>query len=256
VRMRELLTLLAALLAVALHSAPASALTAPQASLRAARTPSCRSRGLQLLPFSAPFSEPDDPSGFFQEHLSVHQSLQAAGMHFGEAHEVLAADESWRYTGKLYVLLSGEGEEEGVYTLMAPSRREECFVLAFVEADQAERFALQLEAEDFELLRYECWPADLLLDFCDEAGLMLGLVPEGELILPPSDNAYTELPDNQDIMPITEEGHVEMVAALERIYSMERTPEVNLQLQRMLRMRRPRVEEDSAVNWPMSWGGE
>ena len=42
------------------------------------------------------------------------------------------------------------------------------------------------------------------------------------------------------------------VKTLERIFNMEEitSPEVHRQLSRMYAMRRPRIEEDTAVNWP------
>ena len=195
----------------------------------------------QLPSFDEDFVE-DAPTD-----VPFHHGLQTADVKFGQADEVLADNPSWREEGHLWVLLFGSGESEGIYTLRHPQDTEH-FVVAFEDADEASRFAMLLEAEDFELPRSEPWPGELLSEFCTSTGLSIGLVLHGELVMPPSQNQWT--PAEQ--LPTTLH-----VKSLERIFNMEEitSPEIHRQLQRMYAMRRPRMEEDTAVNWPQSWNG-
>lgn len=193
---------------------------------------------------------PGFDDGFVEEQaptdVPFHHGLRAADVKFGKADEVLADNPSWREeSGHLWVLLFGSGESEGIYTLRHP-RDFEYFVVAFEDAEEASRFAMLLEAEDFELPRSEPWPGELLSEFCTSTGLSIGLVLRGELVMPPSQNQWT--PAEQ--LPTTLH-----VKSLERIFNMEEitSPEIHRQLQRMYAMRRPKMEEDTAVNWPQSW---
>jgi hypothetical protein len=259
-----------ATLVLALSTAPTRALVAPRVyyathirEVRAARL--CMALGYEPS-FEDSFLEeqlPGVPDGFLEEptprleddglteqqqqvpDAPFHHALGQSNVKFAQdAEELLATETAWRVSGHLWVLLFGSGQGEGIYTLKHP-RDSEFFVLAFEEPEEASRFAMQLEAEDFELPRAEPWPGELLCEFCSSTGLSLGLVLGGELVMPPSKNQFAPVED----LPAS--FHVK---TLERIFNMEEitSPEVHRQLSRMYAMRRPRMEEDTAVNWPVT----
>jgi len=250
----------------ALHSAPtigraAGALhTAPtigraMGALHTAPTIG-RAAGARLV---ADAASGNDASNVFEDEFQLHHGLQSERVRLGDAHEIIGAEGLWNKP--LYVLLFGEGMEEGVYTIRHRSSAT-CFVLAFEEWEEAARFSMQLEGEGFALPRAESWAAEILAEFCATIGLQLGLVPGGQLITPPSEIEFAEAPSEDEFaeLPACEpprwsDEYPEMVAALERIYSMERSPEIHRKLYHMMSMRRPEIWEDTAVNWPSSWHG-
>ena len=61
-------------------------------------------------------------------------------------------------------------------------------MLAFEEEDDATRFAVLLEAQDFPAAAVEGIDQEELEDFCESSGLGLQYVSEGMLAVPPSSN--------------------------------------------------------------------
>lgn len=87
----------------------------------------------------------------------------------------------------VYVLLfSDEQGNEGIHTLKEGDRN---IVLMFEVEDDATRFSLLLEAQDFPPAAVEKFDADDIESFCQEAGYDCALVPEGALAVPPESNA-------------------------------------------------------------------
>ncbi len=86
----------------------------------------------------------------------------------------------------VYVLLYNAGtDNEGIHTIQTPNGHT---VLIFEAEDDATRFALMLEAQDFPV------PSICLIDaaevraFCAEAGYDVRLIEAGDLQLPPEAN--------------------------------------------------------------------
>lgn len=87
---------------------------------------------------------------------------------------------------RVWVLLFGENEDqEGIYSIKVNT---ENLIIAFVEKDDAIRYGLMLEAQDFFSPRVE--PIDLaeLEEFCDQYSYRLRVIESNELMTPPETN--------------------------------------------------------------------
>jgi hypothetical protein len=110
---------------------------------------------------------------------------------------------------RVYVLLFNIGtDNEGIHTikLKDPDGGGEAthdVVLAFEQEEDAARFALLLEAQDFPQATVESIDQEEIEDFCESAGLSLQFVSEGMLAVPPEVNL--EQTDWQLDVPLAEE---------------------------------------------------
>lgn len=87
---------------------------------------------------------------------------------------------------RIFVLLINAGtENEGIHTLQMGGRNR---VLMFESEDDAMRYALMLEAQDFPAPTVEAFPSDEIEEFCRDAGYEWELVEAGRLELPPELN--------------------------------------------------------------------
>jgi hypothetical protein len=87
---------------------------------------------------------------------------------------------------RVFVLLFNAGtDNEGIHTLKVGDRN---VVLMFESEDDATRYGLLLEAQDFTSPNVESFEAEEIEGFCDEAGYECKLVPEGMLAVPPETN--------------------------------------------------------------------
>lgn len=86
----------------------------------------------------------------------------------------------------VYVLLfNARTENEGIHTLRA---NDQDVVLMFENEDDATRFGLMLEAQDFPEATVEAIDQSEVEEFCQSAGYGCKLVPEGSLAVPPEHN--------------------------------------------------------------------
>jgi Protein of unknown function (DUF3110) len=102
---------------------------------------------------------------------------------------------------RVYVLLFNVGtDNEGIHTLKLKQPELEDgllgdeyqdVVLAFEQEDDATRFGLLLEAQDFPEPAVEGIDQEELEEFCESSGLGLQYVSEGMLAVPPSVNIET-----------------------------------------------------------------
>jgi Protein of unknown function (DUF3110) len=102
---------------------------------------------------------------------------------------------------RVYVLLFNVGtDNEGIHTLKLKQPelenglledRYQDVVLAFEQEDDATRFGLLLEAQDFPEPAVEGIDQEELEEFCESSGLGLQYVSEGMLAVPPSANIET-----------------------------------------------------------------
>lgn len=84
---------------------------------------------------------------------------------------------------QVYILLFNAGtDNEGVHSLSANGRNT---VLMFESEDDATRFGLMLEAQDFPAPTVEAILEEEVEEFCQGAGLDCALVPSGTLVTPP-----------------------------------------------------------------------
>jgi len=87
---------------------------------------------------------------------------------------------------RVFVLLFNSGtENEGIHTLQIGDRNK---VLMFESEDDATRYALMLEAQDFPSALVESMDDREIKAFCESADYDWELVPEGALTLPPEGN--------------------------------------------------------------------
>jgi hypothetical protein len=86
----------------------------------------------------------------------------------------------------VYILLfNARTENEGIHTLRTEERD---VVLMFENEDDAARFGLMLEAQDFPEATVEAIAQDEVEEFCAGAGYECKLVPTGSLAVPPEHN--------------------------------------------------------------------
>jgi hypothetical protein len=115
---------------------------------------------------------------------------------------------------RVFVLLFNAGtDNEGIHTirLVGSDGREHNIVMMFESADDAERYAMLLEAQDFQTPTVEEFFAEEIEDFCSGANyeakrIPIGFVPQSDeeriFLAPPATNAeetdWSEDKDAQD----------------------------------------------------------
>ncbi|HEY9887772.1 MAG TPA: DUF3110 domain-containing protein [Candidatus Obscuribacterales bacterium] len=128
---------------------------------------------------------------------------------------------------QVYVLLFNAGtDNEGIHSLQANGRNT---VLMFENEDDATRFGLMLEAQDFPAPTIEGFDQEEIEEFCAEAGFDLRLVPAGALMVPPEGAV-----DKTDWDP--DDPHVEEVppTADESRLSNEELEDIRRRLEKLL----------------------
>ena len=87
---------------------------------------------------------------------------------------------------RVYILLYNAGtDNEGIHTVQVGDRNK---ILMFAEKDDAERYALMLEAQDFPTPTVESIDEEEVKAFCQSADYDCELVEPGKLALPPERN--------------------------------------------------------------------
>lgn len=87
---------------------------------------------------------------------------------------------------RVFVLLfNARTENEGIHTIRVGDRNQ---VLMFESEDDATRFAVMLEAQDFPPATVEAMDSEEIKEFCESADYDWELVPDGALALPPEAN--------------------------------------------------------------------
>jgi hypothetical protein len=87
---------------------------------------------------------------------------------------------------RVYVLLFNAGtDNEGIHTVQMGGRNK---ILMFASEDDATRYALLLEAQDFPPPTIEAMDSRDIEEFCQEAGYDSETVAEGMLAIPPEKN--------------------------------------------------------------------
>jgi hypothetical protein len=87
---------------------------------------------------------------------------------------------------RVYILLFNAGtDSEGIHTVQIGDRNK---VLMFEEEDDAVRYAMMLEAQDFPEAAVEEISLEEVEEFCREAGYDWEIVEGGKLAIPPEEN--------------------------------------------------------------------
>ena len=95
------------------------------------------------------------------------------------------------------VLFNARTENEGIHSLEMEGRQ---LVLMFEVEDDATRFAVMLEAQDFPPASVEAFETEEIEEFCESAGYEAVLVEDGTLLMPP-EKAVEETTWNPDADP-------------------------------------------------------
>ena len=80
------------------------------------------------------------------------------------------------------VLFNARTENEGIHSLQMDGRE---LVLMFEQEDDALRFAVMLEAQDFPPASVESFESEEIEEFCTGAGYEAVVVEDGTLLMPP-----------------------------------------------------------------------
>ncbi len=110
---------------------------------------------------------------------------------------------------RVFVLLfNARTENEGIHTIRVGDRNK---LLMFESEDDATRFALMLEAQDFPTATVEAMDSEELEEFCASADYDWEIVPEGALAVPP-ETTVEELDWQKDNPKpiVNEDGNEEM----------------------------------------------
>lgn len=83
------------------------------------------------------------------------------------------------------LLFNAGTENEGIHTIQMGDRNK---VLMFEEEDDATRFAVLLEAQDFPPASVEAMDAEDIKEFCQSVDYDWELVASGDLAIPPEQN--------------------------------------------------------------------
>lgn len=88
------------------------------------------------------------------------------------------------------ILFNARTDNEGIHTLKLsdPDRGERNVILMFESEDDATRFGMMLEAQDFPSTTIETFEMEEIEEFCQSADYDCKLVPEGTLAIPPESN--------------------------------------------------------------------
>ena len=120
------------------------------------------------------------------ERMIRNQARDMTQAKFGVARSLLKRRET------VYVLLFNRNRaDEGVYTLQGNRDSPDTYMVAFEDADGADRFAGLLQAEGFDQPQPTQWTSEQLVSFCDTGGFHLGFVPTEALLLPPKHNVFS-----------------------------------------------------------------
>lgn len=92
---------------------------------------------------------------------------------------------------RVFVLLFNAGtDNEGIHTLKLKDG-DRNVILMFESEDDAARYGLMLEAQDFLNPVVECLESEEIDEFCQDSAYESILVPEGTLAMPPESNLET-----------------------------------------------------------------
>jgi Protein of unknown function (DUF3110) len=126
---------------------------------------------------------------------------------------------------RIFVLLfNARTENEGIHTLQIGDRN---IVLMFAEEDDATRFALLLEAQDFPPATIEGFDVEEIEEFCAGAGYESMLIDAETLMVPPENNVEQTDWDLDNQKPAVSE-------SLDRDASSAELDRIRQQLERLL----------------------
>ncbi|MGL5064701.1 MAG: DUF3110 domain-containing protein [Microcoleus sp.] len=117
---------------------------------------------------------------------------------------------------RVFVLLfNARTENEGIHTIQFGDRNK---VLMFESEDDATRFGVMLEAQDFPEPTVEAIDEEEIKEFCNSVDYDWELIPAGALAIPPEDNvAQTDWQPESDAQPDADDSQKELDAIRRRL---------------------------------------
>ena len=88
----------------------------------------------------------------------------------------------------MYILCLKGKESEGAYAVS--NGKNERTLLLFAQLEDAERFAILLDADDFPSMSPVEVDSESMIEMCDSTGYKYTVVAQDELIIPPSHNDH------------------------------------------------------------------
>lgn len=88
----------------------------------------------------------------------------------------------------MYILCLKGKESEGAYAVS--SGKNERTLLLFAQLEDAERFAILLDADDFPSMCPVEVDSESMIEMCESTGYKYTVVAQDELIIPPSHNDH------------------------------------------------------------------
>ena len=110
------------------------------------------------------------------------------------------------------VLFNARTENEGIHSLQVDGRN---LVLMFEVEDDATRFGVMLEAQDFPPASVEAFDEEEIEEFCTEAGYEAVRVEDGTLIMPPEQTVEKTTWDPDAAPEETSKGSIQDASANE-----------------------------------------
>ncbi len=138
---------------------------------------------------------------------------------------------------KVFVLLyNARTENEGIHTLRlsAPNGSQHNIVMMFESEDDATRYAILLEAQDFMTPTVEGMESEDIEEFCEQAGYGCKLIPEGFVPKSAAERVFLAPPEtNLDRTDWTPEGKSEPTEA-ESEYAETELDDIRRRLENLL----------------------
>lgn len=130
-------------------------------------------------------------------------------------------------TMRVYILLfNARTENEGIHTVRIGDRNK---VLMFKNEDDATRFTLMLEAQDFPTPSVEEFDSEEIEDFCRSADYDWEIIEEGQLALPPEQNL-----EETDWKPEGKDKEAQLESELESMMPSEQLDAIRRRLEGLL----------------------
>lgn len=121
---------------------------------------------------------------------------------------------------RVYILLfNANTSDEGIHTIQSGDRDK---VLMFQEEDDAARFAIMLEAQDFPEPTVEAIDSEEIKLFCEKANYEWELIESGKLAVPPEKNLeQTDWDRQEDQAPNSQASPEQEVSEEDKLSSNE-----------------------------------
>ena len=127
------------------------------------------------------------------------------------------------------ILFNARTDNEGIHTIRVGDRHK---VLMFESEDDATRFALYLEAQDFPQPTLEAIDSDEIEEFCRQTGYEWEIVENGRLMVPPEESL--EWKSGDEPSPVVDDSSAQVESATQASSASEMSAEELERIRRQL----------------------